>query len=95
MDISQVFNSVEMFFWMSIGAIFFASGFYNRNRYKKLTFFLSIVFVAFGLSDGVEFHTGAWWHPWWLLLWKVLCVAIFALSLTYYLWRRRHLSQNK
>ncbi len=67
MDIEQIFNSIEMFFWLIVGAIFFASGFYSCNRYKKLSFLLSFVFVAFGLSDGVEVHTGAWWQPWFLL----------------------------
>jgi len=34
----------------------------------------AVVFVLFGISDLVETQTGAWWKPWWLLVWKVLCV---------------------
>lgn len=34
----------------------------------------ALIFVAFGCSDLVETQTGAWWNPWWLLLWKAACV---------------------
>ena len=34
-------------------------------------------FFAFGISDFVEIHTGAWYRPWWLLAWKATCVAGF------------------
>jgi hypothetical protein len=85
MDIEQTFNSIEMFIWLIVGIAFFASRFRRSNRYKKLTLLLSVTFIAFGLSDGLEVKTGAWWQPWWLLLWKVLCIIIFALSLIYYI----------
>jgi hypothetical protein len=91
MDIGQIFNLFEMFLWLIIGAVFFISGFRQSNRYKKLSFFLSVVFAAFGLSDGVEFHSGAWWHPWWLLLWKALCIVMFVLSLICYVWNEHRL----
>jgi len=94
MDISQIFNSIEMFFWLIIGAIFFVNGFRQSNQYKKLSFFLSVVFAAFGLSDGIEVHTGAWWRPWWLLLWKVLCVIIFVICLIYYIWHQHRLKTS-
>ena len=91
MDMSQIFNSLEMFIWLVVGVAFFANGFRQSNRYKKLTFLLVAAYIAFGLSDGVEVHTGAWWQPWWLLLWKVLCIVIFVISLTYYIWNERRL----
>jgi hypothetical protein len=90
-DISQIFNSLEMSIWLVVGVAFFANGFRQNNRYKKLTFLLAAAYIAFGLSDGVEIHTGAWWQPWWLLLWKVLCVVIFVISLIYYIWNERRL----
>lgn len=31
--------------------------------------------VMFGLSDVVEVRTGAWYQPWWLLVWKGVCLA--------------------
>jgi hypothetical protein len=89
MDMLQTFNSLEMFIWLIIGIAFLASSFRRSNRYKKLTLFTSLTFIAFGLSDGVEVSTGTWWQPWWLLLWKALCVVIFVICLTYYYWNER------
>ena len=80
MDVSQIFNSIEMFFWLIVSAIFFASGLYKHNRYEKLLFLLSVALVAFGVSDGVEVNTGAWWLP----VWKISCVIILAGCLIYY-----------
>lgn len=37
---------------------------------------LMITFIAFGISDLVETTTGAWWRPWWLFVWKALCILI-------------------
>ena len=35
---------------------------------------LAFTLAAFGASDVVETYTGAWWRPWWLLVWKAACV---------------------
>ena len=91
MDFEKTFNLIEMFIWLIVGIAFFASRFRQSNHYKKLTFLLAVTYIAFGLSDGVEVNTGAWWQPWWLLLWKIQCVIIFAISLTYYLRTERRL----
>ncbi len=89
--ILQIFNFIEMLFWLIVGGGFFVKGFGRNNRYKKLFCFLSVFFVAFGISDGVEVHTGAWYRPWWLLLWKALCIAIFVISWMYYLRNEKRL----
>jgi hypothetical protein len=94
MEIEQIFNVSEMFLWLIIGAILFANGFRRNNKYRKLAYFLSVVFVLFGLSDGVEVHTGAWWRPWWLLVWKGLCILIFATSLIYYIGTKHQKSKE-
>jgi hypothetical protein len=44
--------------------------------------------VAFGVSDLVESTSGAWYDPWWLLLWKAACIFGF-LTLGVRAWRRR------
>jgi hypothetical protein len=85
MDLEQSFNIGEMFLWLIIGVLLFVNGFCRNNRYKKLCFFLSAVFVLFGFSDSVEAETGVWWQPWRLLLWKAACVTIFIACLIYYL----------
>jgi hypothetical protein len=78
-----------MFVWLVVGIVFFANGFRRSNHYKKLTFLLAAAYIAFGVSDGIEVSTGAWWQPWWLLLWKILCIVVFVISLTYYIWNER------
>ena len=37
---------------------------------------LASILILFGVSDFVEMVTGAWWQPWWLLVWKGLCLII-------------------
>jgi len=85
MDASRVYNIIEIFLWPTIGLMFFIISFRKANRYKKLSWFLSIVFICFGISDYFEIYSGVWWRPWWLLAWKVLCVISFILSLGYYI----------
>ncbi|MFP4103756.1 sensor histidine kinase [Coleofasciculus sp.] len=53
------------------------------ERYQALMAF--ITFFFFGLSDIIEVQTGAWWRPWWLLVWKSLCVFSMGALLINYL----------
>ena len=39
---------------------------------------LRVTLLLFGSSDVVESHTGAWWRPWWMLVWKGACLLAFA-----------------
>ena len=41
----------------------------------------AVTFCAFGVSDIVEVETGAWWRPWWLLVWKGLCIVVLLVLL--------------
>lgn len=64
-------NSVEAAIWVSVGLLILVG--YKKVSVKgsrKDVVGLGILFVAFGISDVVEFFSGAWWQPWWLLLWK-------------------------
>ena len=50
----------------------------------------ALVLFAFGASDLVEVHTGAWWRPPWLLVWKGVCVILlFALCVSHFRAMRR------
>jgi len=42
---------------------------------QQICRWISVDFLAFGVSDLVEIDTQAWWRPWWLLLWKASCIA--------------------
>lgn len=50
----------------------------QRSRRRRLVLLAAITLIAFGFSDLVETKTGAWWRPWWLLVWKVACVLALA-----------------
>ena len=66
-------NSVEALVWVTIGVLLLLS--FKKlaaNSPKKDGVVLGILFVAFGASDVVEVYSGAWWRPWWLLIWKTL-----------------------
>ena len=68
-------NRAEAALW-GIVAIGFAVQFVRlRTESRWRCAAAAIVFAAFGASDIVETHTGAWWRPWWLLAWKGLCIA--------------------
>jgi uncharacterized membrane protein HdeD (DUF308 family) len=68
-----LFNLVEGFFWIGLAVWILLSTFISSKHHKAL---LAVILILFGISDFVEMATGAWWRPWWLLVWKALCVLI-------------------
>jgi hypothetical protein len=69
-------NCVEASFWIAIAAavLLWAR---RRRALGPVTYVLAATLVLFGVSDLVEAQTGAWWRPWWLLVWKGMCLAVF------------------
>ena len=68
-------NQAEAAVWWLIAAVFawFAWSHKGPRRWQCLQ--AMVVFFLFGWSDLVEIQTGAWWRPWWLLAWKLACLA--------------------
>jgi hypothetical protein len=68
-----VANYGEAGLWFLLGMYCLVASLRND---ESRTFLLisGISLVAFGASDICEVQTGAWWTPWWLLLWKCACV---------------------
>lgn len=67
-------NYLEAVIWFFF-AVAFAVSAIKKNRLIRLhRTIATFTFLLFGLSDIVEVQTGAWWHPWWLFVWKSLCV---------------------
>lgn len=79
-------NAVEAALWILIGAVFAVFAMKGSATPRRRMYSIAGVFVLFGLSDVVEIQTGAWWNPWWLLVWKAACVLFFAWQ--YRLYRR-------
>lgn len=73
--LEHLVNGAEIFVWITIAAIIGRRAWSSGAR---LDWLAALGFFAFGISDAVEISTGAWWKPWWLLIWKIACVAIIA-----------------
>lgn len=70
-------NLAEAAFWGVLALVVLAVA-AARRRLTWRTAMPAATLAALGLSDVVETRTGAWWDPWWLLLWKAACVALLA-----------------
>lgn len=80
----EVFNFAEASLWFLIaGVLFLKARRLNRSR-AKIARVASAAFFLFGISDLIEARTGAWWMPWWLLVWKTICVVVFLVCLIQY-----------
>ncbi len=72
-DAIDTFNGIEVVLWIALGLFIF---FRAKQRNLK-TWGWAISLILFGLSDVVELQTGAFWRPWWLLVWKAGCMGAF------------------
>ena len=82
----SLFNAFEVLLWLAMGIIVCAwrgSEIPRRQRWM-----LAVLLFLFAGSDAVELSTGAWWRPWWLLVWKATCLVGFAL-IGWDVWRNR------
>ena len=65
-------NYAEACLWTAFAVITF-----GRSA-TRAGFLCAAALLLFGVSDIVETRTGAWYEPWWLLVWKTVCVAVIA-----------------
>lgn len=85
----QVSNYAEAVLWIVLGVVAALQAFRNGGAVRADLFVLAVSLVAFGGSDLVEAQTGAWWKPFWLLIWKGACVALMLILLARHLRRQR------
>ncbi len=64
-----VFNICEGLLWIVIG-VGFAVVYSRKREHPGPMLSGCVLFLTFGVSDFVETTTGAWYKPWWMLLWK-------------------------
>ena len=74
-DLFVTANYVEAALWSIIGAGFLLHAILKRGGATSLV--AAVAFFLFGISDVIETRTGAWWRPWWLLVMKGGCIAVF------------------
>lgn len=81
----EIGNQVEGAFWIAIAGVVAIAGLRSGCKHRKLLAGIAAgLFVLFGISDFVEATTGAWWQPWWLLVWKGFCLVGFLVCLVSY-----------
>jgi len=88
MNIHSVGNAIEAGVWFVLAVAVFVAGLRNGDV-RRVAWSASGTLALFGLSDLVEITTGAWWRPWWLLVWKGLCIIALVALLWQELKRRR------
>lgn len=90
-DLHAQGNFLEALLWWLIAAFFGYYAWRSDGRRRGLCLWAMLVFSLFGLSDIVEISTGAWWRPWWLLVWKAGCVV----AMLYLLGEERRLRRTE
>ena len=85
----QISNYIEAALWSCIGICFAIAAFRQSGAARRRCWIAAITFILFGISDLVESTTGAWYRPLWLLIWKGLCLLVFAWLLMKYLQERK------
>jgi hypothetical protein len=84
------YNVLEAGLWAGFGLLTGVFGGRVRGMTARLRAVFVVSFLAFGVSDAIEAHTGAWWKPPGLLVFKGACLASLAAG-GWVLWRRRKL----
>jgi hypothetical protein len=87
-------NHIEAGLWTVIGIGMAVGAVYQRGVVRRDCIVAAVTFAIFGASDLVEATTGAWWRPWWLLLWKATCLVAFLVLIVRYVRRRKGQSSN-
>src|SRR5436190_23685031 len=85
----QISNYIEAGLWSTIGIGFAIAALRKIGSARRQCWIAAVTFVLFGISDLVESTTGAWYRPIWLLIWKGLCLLVFAWLLINYFRGRR------
>ena len=87
MSAHRWYNLIEAGFWIVL-SVFCLLAAARSNYHKRRLMTSCLVLLAFGVSDLVEVQTGAWWRPWWLLVWKTTCLLFIALIWGPVVWKR-------
>lgn len=70
-------NYAEAALWCAMSLVILLRRPAEPGLGRRWTLACAITLFIFGASDVVEASTGAWWDPWWLLIWKGACLAVF------------------
>lgn len=83
-------NVFELVWWPASGLAIAVRSRNANHPWRRLGLIAAFLLILFGLSDGVELYTKAWWKPWWLLVWKATCInALIVCVVIRVIWLRR------
>lgn len=83
----DAFNLFEVYLWSIMGIGFLIAAMVKpTNRWSAVA--AGIMLILFAVSDWIELSTGAWWKPWWLFVWKAICV-VSLVGLLYQAYQRQ------
>lgn len=74
MDLVALFNGCEAVLWLVLATVVALRFRTSAPRLRRVSWRVSVLLVAFGISDVIEMHTGAWWRPPALLVLKGVCL---------------------
>jgi hypothetical protein len=84
MDVERDGNLIEAAIWFLLALVLAIYALRRERRLRSTLFLIAVTLAVFGGSDLVEARTGAWWKPWWLLVWKAVCVFVLLLGFVRY-----------
>jgi hypothetical protein len=87
-NLEAVFNRWESLLWFAFALVCLCASLPRASKNRRELRLLTLAFAAFGVSDIIEAHTGAWWRPWWLFVLKAACVLVIA-PCAWRLWKAR------
>jgi hypothetical protein len=72
--LETVLNGCEAGLWLTFAVIVVRR--YRRAQagVRRVACVMALFFILFGVSDLIEFETGAWWRPPALLIFKGVCL---------------------
>jgi hypothetical protein len=83
------FDAIEAVLWVIIGIAVLVRSRNASGRLRHVGLVAGLAFFAFAGTDLVELRTGAWYRPWWLLVYNVLCVTTLAVCYGVYRHQKR------
>ena len=70
----DTYNAFEAGLWAVLAVV--VAFRYRRSvaGLRRVAAVTSVLLMLFAVSDVIEMHTGAWWRPWPLLVFKGICL---------------------
>lgn len=75
-NLHTIFNAAEAAWWMlvAIGVLVWSRQ--QDVRIRPVSGAAAVALIAFAGTDLVELQTGAWYRPWWLLVYNAICLRV-------------------